>query len=110
MEKIIKNIPHEEITTLASLVNAEEGQIVSKTLAQNKAVSLTVFAFSKGSEISTHESKGDAMVTVLEGVGKFTIGGKEHILKKGETIIMPATIPHAVFAEEDFKMFLTVIF
>jgi len=50
------------------------------------------------------------MVTVLEGVGKFTIGGKEHILKKGETIIMPATIPHAVFAEEDFKMFLTVIF
>ena len=65
----IKNITHEKVQTLTSLVNAEDGQIVSKTLAQNEAVSVTLFAFAKGEEISTHDSTGDAMVTVLEGTG-----------------------------------------
>ena len=69
----IKNITHEKVQTLTSLVNAEDGQIVSKTLAQNEAVSVTLFAFAKGEEISTHDSTGDAMVTVLEGTGRFTI-------------------------------------
>ena len=63
----IKNITHEKVQSLAGLVNAEDGQIVSKTLAQNEAVSVTLFAFAKGEEISTHDSTGDAMVTVLEG-------------------------------------------
>ena len=61
----IKNITHEKVQTLTSLVNAEDGQIVSKTLAQNEAVSVTLFAFAKGEEISTHDSTGDAMVTAL---------------------------------------------
>lgn len=73
----IKNITHEEVLNIASQVSIQEGQIVSKTLAQNPYVSLTLFAFSKGEEISTHDSKGDAMVLVLEGTGKFTVGGKE---------------------------------
>ena len=106
----IKNIDHETVLNLADQIHAEPGQIVSKTLAQNKAVSLTLFAFSKGEEISTHDSKGDAMVYVLEGTGKFTVGGKEHLVNAGETLIMPATIPHAVYAQEDFKMLLTVVF
>ena len=59
----IKNITHEKVQSLAGLVNAEDGQIVSKTLAQNEAVSVTLFAFAKGEEISTHDSTGDAMVT-----------------------------------------------
>lgn len=70
----IKNITHEEVLNIASQVSIQEGQIVSKTLAQNPYVSLTLFAFSKGEEISTHDSKGDAMVLVLEGTGKFTVG------------------------------------
>lgn len=106
----IKNITHEEVLSLASLVNAQDGQIVSKTLAQNKAVSVTLFAFAKGEEISTHESTGDAMVTVLDGVGKFTVDGKEYICNAGETLVMPAKKPHAVFAQEAFKMMLTVVF
>ena len=111
MENVyIKNIPHEEEIVLAQQVQILEGQIVSKTLAQNKYVSLTLFAFDKDEEISTHDSIGDAMVTVLEGTGKFTIGGKEYILNAGETIVMPAKVPHAVFAKEKFKMLLTVIF
>ena len=106
----IKNITHEKVQTLTSLVNAEDGQIVSKTLAQNEAVSVTLFAFAKGEEISTHDSTGDAMVTVLEGVGRFTVGGVPHIVKAGETLVMPATVPHAVYGEEAFKWMLTVVF
>jgi len=107
---ILKNIPHEEITTLKDLVTVQTGQIVSKTLAQNSAVSLTVFAFDKNEEISTHDSSGDAVVTVLEGTGAFTVDGKEYILNQGETLVMPAKKPHSVFAKEAFKMLLIVVF
>jgi quercetin dioxygenase-like cupin family protein len=110
MADFIKNIKHETVLSLANQVETLKGQIVSKTLAQNKAVSLTLFAFSKGEEISAHESSGDAMVTVLEGTGKFTVDGIEYLLNGGETLIMPSKKPHAVFAQDDFKMLLTVIF
>lgn len=106
----IKNINQEEILKLADQVSVSEGQIVSKTLAQNPFVSLTLFGFSKGEEISTHKSEGDAMVLVLEGKGKFTIDDKEYLLGEGESIIMPAEKPHAVYGEENFKMMLTVVF
>ena len=106
----IKNIDHDKVLTLTDEISVQQGQIISKTLAQNEAVSVTLFAFSKGEEISTHESTGDAMVHVLEGVGKFTVGGTEHICKAGEVLIMPAKIPHAVYAVEDFKWILTVVF
>lgn len=110
MEKLIKNIPHGEAIPLQAQVQYLDGQIVSKTLAQNSHHSLTLFAFDKGEEISAHDSEGDAMVLALDGEGLITIDGKEHPLKAGEAIIMPATIPHAVFARERFKMLLTVIF
>ena len=106
----IRNIPHESILRLAEQVSIQPGQVVSKTLAQNEAVSLTIFAFDKDEEISTHASHGDAMVTVLEGIGKFTVDGKEYILEEGETLVMPAGKPHAVYGQEAFKMLLTVIF
>ena len=86
------------------------GQIVSKTLAQNGAVSITLFAFDKDEEISTHDSDGDAMATVLEGTGQFTVDGRIHLLNAGETLVMPAKKPHAVFAKEQFKMLLVVVF
>lgn len=110
MEAFIKNIDHETLLKLTDLVEVQQGQVVSKTLAQNEALSITLFAFDKGEEISTHSSTGDAMVTVLEGVGRFTVGGKPHLVKAGETIIMPAGIPHAVYGEEAFKWILTVVF
>lgn len=110
MQAYIKNIPHDTILTLKEQVDILPGQVVSKTLAQNPAVSVTLFAFDQGEEISTHESLGDAMVTVLEGTGRFTVGGTAHILKEGETIVMPAKVPHAVYGEEAFKWMLTVIF
>lgn len=106
----IKNIEHQKVMTLSDQVLIQEGQVVSKTLAQNESISITLFAFSKGEEIGTHDSSGDAMVTVLEGEGQFTIDGVNHLCHAGETIIMPAKKPHAVYAKEDFKMLLTVVF
>ena len=106
----MKNISKAEVMTLKEQVAYQEGQVVSKTLAQNDAVSVTLIAFDKGEEISTHESGGDAFVTCLDGVGKITIDGTAYELHEGESIIMPAKHPHAVFGQEQFKMLLVVIF
>ena len=106
----IKNIEPEKVVNLGGLVQYMDGQVVSRTLAQNSAVSITLFAFAKGEEIGTHDSEGDAMVTVLEGTGEFAVGGVKHQVKAGEALVMPAKIPHAVYAVEAFKMLLTVVF
>ena len=106
----IKNMTKAEVVVLKEQVSYQEGQVVSKTLAQNEHVSVTLFAFDKDEEISTHESGGDAFVTCLDGVGKITIDGREYILKEGESIVMPAKHPHAVYGQEQFKMLLVVIF
>lgn len=110
MDAPMKNIAKAEVLRLADQVEYQDGQIVSKTLAQNDAVSLTLFAFEKGEEISTHAAGGDAMATVLEGTGRFTIDDKPHVLTEGQSIVMPVNIPHAVYGEERFKMLLTVVF
>ena len=108
--KIMKNIDLASPLSLPALVTYQEGQIVSRTLVQNRAVSLTLFAFDTGEEISSHESKGDAMVQVLDGTAKITIGGNNYQLSAGETVVMPAGVPHALEAVEPFKMLLTVVF
>jgi quercetin dioxygenase-like cupin family protein len=106
----IKNINKAEVMALKDQVEYQDGQVVSKTLAQNEHVSVTLFSFDKGEEISTHESGGDAFATCLDGVGKVTIDGEEYILKEGDSIVMPAKHPHAVYGQEQFKMLLLVIF
>ena len=108
--KIMKNIDLASPLLLPALVTYQEGQIVSRTLVQNRAVSLTLFAFDTGEEISSHESKGDAMVQILDGKAKITIGEGTYFLSAGETVVMPAGVPHALEAVEPFKMLLTVVF
>ena len=105
-----KNIAKKEKLLLKDLVAYQEGQVVSKTLVQNELMSVTVFSFDRDEEISTHASGGDAMVTVLEGTGRFTVGGEVFLVSQGETLIMPKDIPHAVYGQERFKMLLTVSF
>ena len=106
----MKNISKAEVLTLRDQVAYQSGQVVSRTLAQNQHVSVTLFSFDKGEEISTHESGGDAMVTCLDGMGRITIDGVEHILHEGESIVMPARHPHAVYGQGQFKMLLVVVF
>ena len=106
----MKNISKAEVLTLRDQVAYQSGQVVSRTLAQNDALSVTLFSFDKDEEISTHASGGDAFVTCLDGVGRITIDGVEHILHEGESIVMPARHPHAVYGQEQFKMLLVVVF
>lgn len=106
----LKNISQSEILVLKNQVEYQEGQIVSKTLVQNENVSITLFAFDEGEEISTHESSGDAFVTCIDGNGKVTIDGVDYELSEGESIVMPAKHPHAVYGSKKFKMMLVVVF
>lgn len=107
---MMKNLDVATVLTLRDQVAYQPGQVVSKTLAQNDAVSVTLFAFDKDEEISTHESGGDAFVICLDGVGRITIDGKAYELHEGESIVMPAKHPHAVYGQEQFKMLLVVVF
>ncbi|MCI6271370.1 MAG: cupin domain-containing protein [Erysipelotrichaceae bacterium] len=107
---MLKNIDKNVILNLKDQVSVLENQVVSKTLVQNNSVGMTLFAFDKDTMISSHKSTGDAFVQILEGEATLTVGDVKHDLKEGETLIMPATIPHAVYAKEKFKMLLTVIF
>ena len=106
----MKNINLAEKLALKDEIAYQDGQVVSKTLAQNDSVSITLFSFDKGEAISTHESGGDAMVTCLDGVGEITIDGEKYELHQGESIVMPAKHPHAVYGKDKFKMLLVVVF
>ena len=106
----MKNISKAEVLTLRDQVAYQSGQVVSRTLAQNEHVSVTLFSFDKGEEISTHAAGGDAFVTCLDGVGRIVLDGTEYLLHEGESIVMPARHPHAVFGQEQFKMLLVVVF
>ena len=103
-----KNIDKQVKLSLKDQVEYQDGQVVSKTLVQNDKMSMTIFSFEKGEEISTHAAAGDAMVTVLEGIGRFTVANEVFFLEAGETLIMPKDIPHAVYGQERFKMQLVV--
>ena len=109
-EKYLKNIEFDKAMDLREMVAYQPGQVVSRTLVQNKSVGITLFSFDKGEQISSHASTGDAMLTVLTGTARITIGGRDHVVSEGETIVMPNNVPHAVYAEEQFKMLLTVVF
>ena len=109
-KQLLKNIPYTQEIEFASLVDYQEGQVVSRTLSQGPNLSLTLFAFDKNEEISTHSSTGDALVQILDGQARITVGDQQFQLGKGEAIVMPANIPHALFGIERFKMFLTVVF
>lgn len=107
---MLKNIDKAQALVLKNQVAYQQGQVVSKTLAQNQALSITLFSFDKGEGISAHKSKGDAFVTCLDGKGKITIDDKKYFLTEGQSIVMPAGHPHAVYGEMQFKMLLVVVF
>jgi quercetin dioxygenase-like cupin family protein len=93
----------------AELVDYQEGSIVSRTIIDKPAGTITLFAFDKGQSLSEHTAPFDALVEVIEGTGTITIEGIDHQIKTGQQIIMPADKPHAVEARERFKMVLIMI-
>ncbi len=93
----------------AELVDYQEGSIVSRTIIDKPAGTVTLFAFDKGQNLSEHTAPFDALVEVTEGTGTIAIEGIDHQVKTGQQIIMPADKPHAVEARERFKMVLIMI-
>jgi quercetin dioxygenase-like cupin family protein len=83
--------------------------VVSKTVIKRDTGTVTLFAFAKGEGLSTHSAPFDAMVYIVDGSASITIGETHHQLSAGESIIMPAGIPHALHASEQFKMMLIMI-
>jgi quercetin dioxygenase-like cupin family protein len=94
---------------LASLVDYAEGSIVSRTLSDNRAGTLTLFAFDADQGLSEHSAPYDAFVQALDGAAELTIGGKPVQAAAGQLVLMPANIPHAVKAVTRFKMLLTML-
>jgi quercetin dioxygenase-like cupin family protein len=94
---------------LVSLIEYSHDSIVSKTIVDTPAGTITLFAFDKGQKLSEHTAPYNAVVQVLDGSAKLTIGGKNVTVPAGRIIIMPANVPHSVVAKEKFKMLLTMI-
>ncbi|MGT2906356.1 cupin domain-containing protein [Streptococcus dentiloxodontae] len=105
----INKIPQEKVLDLRKEVPIEENQMLSRTLVQRQDLGVTIFSLDKDQEIARHTSPGDAMVNILSGLARILIGDKEYMVSAGETLIMPANIPHALYAQEAFQMLLVVV-
>lgn len=107
--KFLRNIEFSEPLVLVDLVDYQDGRVVSRTFAQTKTLSLTLFAFDRGEGLSAHTAAGDAFVYILDGKASITIGGKGVVVGTGEVVAMPADVPHSLQADERFKMLLVVV-
>ena len=105
-----KTIPQDTLHTLANQIKTRSGKIVSRTLAHNETVCVTLFSLDSNQNIPIHPSNGGALVTVLEHSGTFAVGDELRVVNTGETLVIPAKLPHSVYADGAFKMLLTEIF
>jgi quercetin dioxygenase-like cupin family protein len=98
-----------QILKVASMVEYQNGAVVSSQITKADGGNVTLFAFDQGQELSEHTAPFDALVHVLEGETEIIISGKPFTLQAGDAIIMPANEPHAVKATKQFKMLLTMM-
>lgn len=98
-----------KVLNLEVMVEYSSGGVISKQVLKNPSGNITLFSFDKGQGLTEHTAPFDAVVQVLDGEAQITIGGNPNLVKKGETIIMPANVSHALHAVEQFKMLLTMI-
>lgn len=97
------------VLNLSELIDYSDGGVISKQILKSNAGNITLFSFDKGQGLSEHTAPFDAMVQILDGEAEIKIGGVPVIVKKNESIIMPANITHALLATKRFKMLLTMI-
>jgi quercetin dioxygenase-like cupin family protein len=103
------NSETEKGSRIMDLIDYQGKSVVSKTIIDKAAGSVTLFAFEQDQGLSEHTAPYDALVQILEGKAEILIGGKPTLLKEGEMVVMPANIPHALKAIHRFKMVLTMI-
>ncbi len=109
MKESESNLLIAKTSNLESLIDYQDGSVVSRTLIDKETGTVTLFAFDKNQGLSEHTASYDAMVQALDGEVRIIISGKPVELKKGEITIMPANQPHALTAKTKFKMLLTMI-
>lgn len=104
-----KGFPKGEKFSFTESVSYADGSIVSKILVRNDKGNVTMFAFDQGESLSEHTTPYDALLQVFDGEAEIIIDGVSHLVQSGESILMPAHIPHAVMATQKMKMLLTMI-
>ncbi|NMC42232.1 MAG: cupin domain-containing protein [Bacteroidales bacterium] len=109
MEKIPGGFESGKVFRFPEIIEYSSKSVVSRQLIKSERGSVTVFSFDKGEGLSEHTAPFDALVQVIDGTARITIGGKDHILNAGDSVIMPASVPHSLHAQERFKMILTMI-
>lgn len=97
------------VLDLKGMVSYQSGSVVSRTLIDKDAGTVTLFAFDSGQGLSEHTAPFDALVQILDGAADITIAGSMQTVKEGEMIIMPANKPHSLKANPQFKMLLVMI-
>ena len=102
-------LPPAQAVRLETVLDYVPGSIVSRTLVKNPAGTVTLFSFDAGQSLSEHTAPFDALVQILDGKAELTIGGKAVLASAGQTVLMPANVPHAVHAVERFKMLLVMV-
>jgi quercetin dioxygenase-like cupin family protein len=109
MKENKKTAPKTQAVKMSDFVDYQEGSIVSRTMIDKRAGTVTFFAFDEGQGLSEHVAPYDALVCVLDGEAEVVVSGKTYRLKEGEMILMPANKPHALKAIKRFKMMLTMV-
>ncbi|MBA9087142.1 quercetin dioxygenase-like cupin family protein [Fontibacillus solani] len=107
--EFIKKLPVSAVIDLKDIITVEDQQVSSLTLVQRPNLAMTLLSLDKGTSIGGHSSPGDAMVNVLSGQTEITIGDDKYTVHTGESIVMPANVPHALYATEAFQMLLVVV-
>lgn len=107
--QFIKKLAVAEVIDLKTIISVEEQQVSSLTLVQRPDLAMTLLSLDQGTSIGGHSSPGDAMVQILSGQSEITIGDEKYTVRAGETIVMPANVPHALYATEAFQMLLVVV-
>jgi quercetin dioxygenase-like cupin family protein len=103
------NMIPSQVTRLSELVAVANSAIVSRVLLRTAGGNVTLFAFDSGQELAEHTAPFDALVCVLEGGLELTIGGEAYSVTSGESILMPADVPHALKATTKSKMMLVML-
>jgi quercetin dioxygenase-like cupin family protein len=99
----------QDIVNLASALEYQEHSVISRVMLKNAGGTITLFAFDEGEGLSEHATPYDAFVTIIEGETRIRIADREHSLRAGDSLVLPASIPHAVDAVTKFKMLLVMI-
>lgn len=109
MADFIKNISIAEPMQLKSQLPYQQGEILNKVVVKNAGVSIILFSFAKGEELTSRGSQGDALVLCVDGTERVTIDQQEMILHEGESVVIPARHAYSFYGQDDFKMLLTLV-